>query len=63
MDLSTVKSVSPNKKLFKKILALLFSIVVIVVSFIVLNNANEAAKDTVEVLKVSQSGGFRHMLL
>ncbi|MGG4554458.1 hypothetical protein MKX50_05460 [Paenibacillus sp. FSL W8-0186] len=58
MDLSTVKSVSPNKKLFKKILALLFSIVVIVVSFIVLNNANEAAKDTVEVLKVSQSGGI-----
>ncbi|GAA0136991.1 hypothetical protein YSY43_38320 [Paenibacillus sp. YSY-4.3] len=58
MDLSTVKSVSPNKKLFKKILALLFSIAVIVVSFIVLNNANEAAKDTVEVLKVSQSGGI-----
>ncbi|AZK48641.1 flagellar biosynthesis protein FlgA [Paenibacillus lentus] len=58
MDLSTVKSVSPNKKLFKKILALLFSIAVIVVSFIVLNNANEAAKDTVEVLKVNHSGGI-----
>lgn len=58
MDLSTVKSVSPNKKLFKKILALLFSIAVIVVSFIFLNNANEAAKDTVEVLKVNQTGGI-----
>lgn len=57
MDLSTVKNVSPNKKLFKKILALAFSIAVIVVSFIVLNNANEAAKDTVEVLRVDQSGG------
>ncbi|MNJ29046.1 CpaB family protein [Paenibacillus bouchesdurhonensis] len=59
MDLSTVKSVSPNKKLFKKILALLFSIAVIVASFIVLNNANEAAKDTVEVLKVNQTGGIQ----
>ncbi|WP_055109404.1 CpaB family protein [Paenibacillus ihumii] len=58
MDLSTVKSVSPNRKLFKKILALLFSIAVIVVSFIVLNNANEAAKDTVEVLKVNEKGGI-----
>lgn len=58
MDLSTVKSVSPNKKLFKKIMALLFSIAIIVVSFIVLNNANEAAKDTVEILKVNQSGGI-----
>lgn len=57
MDLSTVKSVSPNKKLFKKILALLFSIAVIVISFIVLNNANEAAKDTVEVLRIKQDGG------
>lgn len=58
MDLSTVKNVSPNKKLFKKILALAFSIAVIIVSFIVLNNANEAAKDTVEVLRIDQDGGI-----
>lgn len=57
MDLSTVKSVSPNRKLFKKILALLFSIAVIIISFIFLNNANEAAKDTVEVLRINQDGG------
>ncbi|WP_410771613.1 hypothetical protein [Fontibacillus sp. BL9] len=58
MDLSTVKSVSPNKKLFKKILALLFSIAVIIISLIVLNNANEAAKDTVEVLRIDKDGGI-----
>lgn len=57
MDLSTIKSVSPNKKIFKKVLALFFSIAVIIVSFIVLNNANEAAKDTVEVLRVDHEGG------
>ncbi|AZS14029.1 flagellar biosynthesis protein FlgA [Paenibacillus lutimineralis] len=57
MDLKTVKSVSPNRKLFKKILALLLSILIIIVSYVVLNNANEAAKDTVEVLRISQSGG------
>ncbi|GGG02864.1 flagellar biosynthesis protein FlgA [Paenibacillus aceti] len=58
MDLSTVKNVSPNRKLFKKILALLLSIFIIIVSYIVLNNANEAAKDTVEVLRIDQSGGI-----
>lgn len=57
MDLSTVKSVSPNKKLFRKILALLLSIFVIIASFVILNNANEAAKDTVEVLRIEQEGG------
>lgn len=58
MDLSSIKSVSPNRKLFKKIMALLFSLVVIIVSFYVLNNANQAAKDTIEVLRVKQDGGL-----
>lgn len=58
MDLSSIKSVSPNRKLFKKIMALLFSLAVIIVSFYVLNNANQAAKDTIEVLRVKQEGGL-----
>ncbi|WMT42031.1 hypothetical protein RE628_06235 [Paenibacillus sp. D2_2] len=58
MDLKTVKSVSPNRKLFKKILALSLSILIIIVSFVALNNANQAAKDTVEVLRIDQSGGI-----
>ncbi|GJM70483.1 hypothetical protein HMSSN036_26990 [Paenibacillus macerans] len=58
MDLTTIKSVSPNRKIFKKIMALAVSVTVIIVSFIVLNNANEAAKDTVEILRVDHDGGI-----
>lgn len=57
MDLRTIKSVSPNRHLFKKIIAVLFSVIVIAVSYYVINNANQAAKDTVEVLRVNQDGG------
>lgn len=58
MDLSMIKNVSPNKHLFKKILALLFSLIVIAVSFIVITNSNKAAQDTVEILRVKQDGGI-----
>ncbi|TYQ16054.1 UNVERIFIED_CONTAM: hypothetical protein Cloal_2556 [Acetivibrio alkalicellulosi] len=58
MDLSSVKSVSPSKKIVKKILALLFSIGIIVVSFIILNNADKAAKETVDVLRVKPKEGI-----
>lgn len=58
MDLSSVKSVSPNRKFIKKTLALLFSIIVIVGSFLILNRTNQAAKDTVEVIRVNQEGGL-----
>ena len=58
MNLSTVKSVAPNKNLFKKIAALIFSIVVISGSFVVISNANREATDTVEVLRVKPVGGI-----
>ncbi len=58
MDLSTIKSVSPNRNTFKKIMALLFSLAVIAGSFVVITDANKAAKDTVDVLRVSDGGGI-----
>lgn len=58
MDLSSVKNVSPNRHLFKKVMAVLFSIAVIVVSFTVITNANKDARNTVEVLRVKASEGL-----
>ena len=58
MDLSTVKNVSPNRHLLKKILSLVFSIIVIIVSFVVITNANKAARDTVQVLRVKAGEGL-----
>lgn len=58
MDLSSVKSVSPNRHLLKKILSLVFSIVVIIVSFIVITNANKDARNTIDVLRVKVGDGL-----
>ncbi|WP_199613912.1 CpaB family protein [Paenibacillus alkalitolerans] len=58
MDLSTVKSISPNRNTWKKILSVVFSLVVIAVSFNVITNANKDAKDTIDVLRVKQDGGI-----
>ncbi|MDQ2085691.1 flagellar biosynthesis protein FlgA [Herbivorax sp. ANBcel31] len=58
MDLGNVKSVSPGKKLFKKILAIIFAIGVIVISYTILTNADKAATDTIEVLRVRSGEGI-----
>lgn len=58
MDLSTVKGISPGRKMFKKVLSLLFSVMVIIISFAYLNRVNEAAKDTVDVLRVKVKEGL-----
>lgn len=58
MDLRTVKNVAPNRHLFKKIAALIFSIIVIVVSFMVITNANKDATNTIDVLRVKTSNGL-----
>lgn len=58
VNLKTVKNVTPNKNLFKKITAIMVSVLVMVGSFMVITNANKAAKDTVSVLRVKQSEGL-----
>ncbi|WP_051569330.1 hypothetical protein [Alkaliphilus transvaalensis] len=58
MKLNTVKNIAPNKNLFKKIATLLISITVIIISFIVLTNADKAAKDTVSVIRIKASEGL-----
>lgn len=59
MDLSPIKNISPNRNLFKKIISLLISIIVMVGSFFVLSNANKKASDTVEVLRVKPEMGIQ----
>jgi len=58
MDLRTVKSVAPNRHLFKKIAALLFSVVVFACSYLLIANANRDATNTIDVLRVKRSGGL-----
>lgn len=58
MKIKQIKTVKPNRHLFRKIFALLFSVVVVVISFIVITNANKDAKDTVEVLRIKTTNGM-----
>ncbi|ETT30104.1 MULTISPECIES: hypothetical protein [unclassified Paenibacillus] len=58
MDIRSVKNVAPNRNLLKRIVAVLFSLTVIVVSYIVITNASQDARDTVEVLRLTEKGGL-----
>lgn len=58
MDLSNIKSVSPGKKFLKKFFAVIFAVGVIVISYVILSNADKAATDTIEVLKVKSGSGI-----
>lgn len=58
MDLSTLKNASPNRHMFKRIAALLFSILVIAGSYIIITNASKDANDVVEVLRVKPKDGI-----
>lgn len=59
MDLGKVKNVQPNRNLFKKIMALVASVVVIVVSFLIISKANQQASDTIDVLRVKSETGLQ----
>jgi len=58
MDAKSVKSVSPNNKFFKKMLAVVLSVMVFIVSFIIITNSNNAAKDTIDVVRVKNKDGL-----
>ncbi len=58
MDISKLKTASPNRSFLKKIVAVLFSITVIVTSYIVINNASKEAQDVIEVIRVKSNEGI-----
>ena len=58
MDLSGIKSKTPNRHMFKRVAALLFSILIIVISYMVMTKASKDANDVVEVLRVKSNEGI-----
>lgn len=58
MDLNGLKNATPNKQMFKRVAALLFSILIIVVSYMFITKASKDASDVVEVLRVKPSEGI-----
>lgn len=58
MDLSGIKSKTPNRHMFKRVAALLFSLLIIVISYTVMTKASKDASDVVEVLRVKSNEGI-----
>ncbi|UQZ35405.1 flagellar biosynthesis protein FlgA [Paenibacillus sp. PK3_47] len=58
MDLSSLKNAAPNRQLFKRGAALLFSILIIVASYLFITKASQDANDVVEVLRVKPNEGI-----
>lgn len=58
MDLSGIKSKTPNKHMFKRVAAVLFSILIIVISYMVMTKASKDARNVVEVLRIKSNEGI-----
>ncbi|KAA9005462.1 flagellar biosynthesis protein FlgA [Paenibacillus spiritus] len=58
MDLSGLKNAAPNRQLFKRGAALLFSLLIIVASYLAITKASKEASDVVTVLRVKPSEGI-----
>ena len=52
LNVKRVKNVAPNKNFAKKIVAVVISVVVMIVSFVAINKAAEDTRNTVAVVRV-----------
>lgn len=57
MDINSIKNIKPGSNLPKKIVAVLVSLLVVVVSFMYLNSVNDDAKELVDIVVIKPSGG------
>ncbi|HOQ38123.1 MAG TPA: flagellar biosynthesis protein FlgA [Acetivibrio sp.] len=58
MKINSIKDISPGPRFPKRIFAIFISIAIIIIAFVVLNNADNAAKDTVDIVRVKPSDGI-----
>lgn len=58
LNVKSVKNVTPNKNMIKKVIAVVLSIAVIVGSYIAINKAAEDTRNTVAVVRVKNNDGL-----
>ena len=58
LNVKSVKDISPNKNLTRKIMAIVLSLIVIIISYIVIDNASKDASNTVTVVSVNNGDGI-----
>jgi hypothetical protein len=58
MNISNIRNIKPGNKFYKKVLAVVLSLLVISFSYVLLNNVGKAARDTVDVIRVKLEDGL-----
>ncbi len=58
MRVNSIRGIKPGNKLYKKVLAVGISIMVVMASFIFLNDVNREAKNTVDIIRVKAPDGI-----
>lgn len=56
LSMKEVKNVKPNKSLYGKIIAIIISVLVVAGSFIIINKADQAARETISVIRIKSEG-------
>lgn len=58
LNINRVKRVQPNKNFVKKMIAVIVSILVLIVSYVIINNSTKEIKNTVSVIRIKNSKGI-----
>lgn len=58
LNVKRVKNVTPNKNFAKKVVAIIISIMVIIISYATINKASEDTRNTVDVVKIKNKEGL-----
>ena len=58
MNINNLKEIRFSNKTYKKVLAVIISLIIVVASYIVIDNAGKAAKDTVDIIRIKPSEGL-----
>lgn len=58
LNVKSVKTVAPNKNMIKKVVAIVISLMVIIISYVTINKAAEDTKNTVPVVRVKNPNGL-----
>ncbi|NMB34513.1 MAG: flagellar biosynthesis protein FlgA [Clostridium sp.] len=57
MKINSIRDIKPGRQFPKRFFAVVICIIIVAVSFVILSNADSAAKDTVDIIRIKPSAG------
>ena len=58
MNINNLKEIRFSNKTYKKIIAVILCVIIVIASYMVIDNAGKAAKDTVDIIRIKPSEGI-----